>query len=115
MSQASKHRASQFVPFFPNLTRFYGIPPHDLQHYPAWLLEMYLDAIAPINAEEQLWRMMAADHPHLTESSRRAAARKLLLAMNEEVEEGEKVDPTSEEGQSALESIGIKVVIENRA
>ncbi len=114
-SPTSRIRPTDLIPFWPRITRYYGIPPHVLQHYPTWMVEQYLDAIVPLEAEEQLWRMMAADHPHLTESSRKAASRKLLLAMNRDIEEGEKVDPISEDGQSALESIGIKVVIENHA
>jgi hypothetical protein len=107
-------RSSDLIPLWPRLTRFYGIPPHELQGYPAWLVSTYVDAMPGLEAEEQLLRAAAADSPHLEEHDRRNVRRQLMSMIDSEPEPSEVPDISTEAGKSTLQGMGIGVRVGKR-
>lgn len=117
-SKVSIHPAyERQVRMWPHLTRFYGLSPADLAGMEYWLLEVYLEAMPEIEAEEQLARIQASDFPHADPQQRKSVHRALVRTVERVAEPtGQKTapaisDPAAEAGK--LAKIGIRVKLES--
>lgn len=65
------------ITHWPRLTRFYGLGPGALSRLPRVVLQVYIDQLPVLEAEEQLARFQAADMPHLEQKDRERTHRQL--------------------------------------
>lgn len=93
---------------WPRLTRFYGIGPSEIAQTPRAILELYLEQMTAIRAQEQLMGIQAATMPHANEQSSRRIHR--MLVRMSETGDAEAVDPRRTDHVKGLADIGIKVV-----
>jgi hypothetical protein len=91
------------------LTRFYGVSPTELATWPGWLIDLYYDAMERLAAEDTAQAIMTSSYPNMTEEAQKNIGRDLQRVLGRGG--GERVNPVSEEGKSALGGIGIKVVV----
>lgn len=93
---------------WPRLTRFYGISPSEIAQTPRAILELYLEQMPSIQAQEQLKQIQAASMPHATEQAARRIHR--MLVRMAETDDAEVVNPQRSDHVQGLAKIGIKVV-----
>ena len=100
---------------FPRLTRFYGISPLELADTPNWVLQLYVDCISELEAEERILAMQVSDWSHLSEKDRRSIRSRLIERLNTEPVAPPTMNVTEHASKRDLAAIGIKVVIESDA
>lgn len=109
-------RKTTRVEYWPRLTRFYGISPVELQHWPRWLIELYVTELEVIEAREEIRAYGISAYPHLKDEDRmklfRATCRTADIDINA-VEPEQTVDPTTEGGAAMLGGLGILVVTDD--
>ncbi len=101
---------------FPRLTRFYGLSFNDLITMPRWARRLYVSALDPLEAEEQLVAMQVADYPKMTERGRKDTHRDTMRRIRraagaEEPRAPAITDPLAD--RQKLAGIGISVVVES--
>lgn len=101
--------------YFPRLTRFYGLRPGVIARMPRCLIQIYLDQMQALQAEEQIAAYQAADMPHLEQGDRKRLYRQLQRIADLEEPEAPVINPFAEGGVNTLAGLGVKVVIEDSA
>lgn len=101
--------ATYRIDHWPRLTRFYGITPLELQKLPPAVVDIYVEQMGQLRANEQLAAIQACSFPYFKERTQESVFSRLrwLLGMEEDVQ---KIDVASEEGKVMLGGLGIKVV-----
>jgi hypothetical protein len=65
---------------FPKLTRFYGMSARELSRTPRWLLTLYIEQMAGLEAEEQLDAIQVATAPYGEQADLDSTIRRLRRA-----------------------------------
>ena len=95
---------------WPRLTRFYGISPAELYRTPNVLLQVYLDALPVLQAEETMVAFLTADLPYMKDADRKKAKRLLSRWLPDEPEQ--KIDPDTDAGVATAARLGIGIKID---
>jgi hypothetical protein len=110
-------RRRNFLPNFPQLSRFYGLSFYELVRMPRWAVRMYVDAMEPLQALEQLQAIDAASSPYMSPGSRRS----MISDLERKIPKGDLQKKTHSSGdldddpvdvetwRAGLEAVGIKV------
>jgi hypothetical protein len=102
---------------WPRLTRFYGIGPAELAVLERWAINLYLEMLPPLQAEEQMLAMQVADFPQTEDRERKKAWRRLQRMVEDTSDTpaapaAPTVDVASQKDVADLSAIGIKIVLE---
>lgn len=68
--------AAASLDIWPQLTRFYGIPPSELARMPRVVIIKYIEQMGPISSSEQLDALEASVYPHVKQADARRISRR---------------------------------------
>lgn len=71
-----EREADAELAFWPQLTRFYGIPPSELARLPRTIVSLYAEHLRPLIAREQILALEASAYPHLKKGDAQKIARR---------------------------------------
>lgn len=95
---------------WPHLSRFYGLSMNDLLGMPRKVVQIYLEAMPEIQAQEQLLAIQASDAPHMEQAARESLHRRLSRMAEASIPDEPVRDPRKADVVRDLAAMGIKVV-----